>query len=122
VSREQALWQQPADGRLWTNAKQRTAARKINLVQKRRRKMDLATNYLGLHLRSPIVPSACPLTENLDNVKRLEDAGAGAIVFHSLFEEQLHHGRRDFFSEFHHRTESFAESIPNFPYPERFRC
>jgi dihydroorotate dehydrogenase (fumarate) len=82
--------------------------------------MNLATNYLGLHLRSPIVPSACPLTENLDNVKRLEDAGAAAIVFHSLFEEQLHQGRHDFFSGFHQGTESFAESIPNFPYPEDF--
>jgi dihydroorotate dehydrogenase (fumarate) len=82
--------------------------------------MDLATNYLVLHLRSPIVPSACPLTENLDNVKRLEDAGAAAIVFHSLFEEQLHHGRHDFFSGFHQGTESFAESLPNFPYPEDF--
>jgi dihydroorotate dehydrogenase (fumarate) len=42
--------------------------------------MNLETNYLGFQLRSPIVPSASPLTERLDNVKRLEDAGAGAIV------------------------------------------
>ena len=60
--------------------------------------MNLATDYLGLHLRSPIIPSAGPLTENLDNVKRMEDAGAAAIVFHSLFEEQLPHGQHDFFS------------------------
>jgi dihydroorotate dehydrogenase (fumarate) len=51
--------------------------------------MNIETDYMGLNLRSPIVPSACPLTESLENVKRLEDAGAGAIVFHSLFEEQL---------------------------------
>jgi dihydroorotate dehydrogenase (fumarate) len=59
--------------------------------------MNLETNYLGFQLRSPIVPSASPLTERLDNVKRLEDAGAGAIVFHSLFEEQLHPERRENF-------------------------
>jgi dihydroorotate dehydrogenase (fumarate) len=83
--------------------------------------MNLATNYLGLHLRSPIVPSAGPLTENLDNVKRMEDAGAPAIVFHSLFEEQLHHGRHDFFSTFDAGTEEFAESLSNLHHPEDFR-
>jgi dihydroorotate dehydrogenase (fumarate) len=82
--------------------------------------MDLATNYLGLHLRSPIVPSASPLTENLDNVKRLEDAGAAAIVFHSLFEEQFHPGRHRFFSRLDQGTESFAEPLTNFPHPENF--
>jgi dihydroorotate dehydrogenase (fumarate) len=51
--------------------------------------MKLATTYLGFKLRTPLVPSASPLSENLDNVKRLEDAGASAVVFHSLFEEQL---------------------------------
>jgi dihydroorotate dehydrogenase (fumarate) len=60
--------------------------------------VNIETHYLGLHLRSPIVSSACPLTERLENVKRLEDAGAGAIVFHSLFEEQLHPGRREIIS------------------------
>jgi dihydroorotate dehydrogenase (fumarate) len=59
--------------------------------------MDLATNYLGLHLRSPIVPSAGPMTESPDTIKRMQDAGAAAIVFHSLFEEQLQGGRHDFF-------------------------
>jgi dihydroorotate dehydrogenase (fumarate) len=82
--------------------------------------VNLATNYLGLHLRSPIVPSACPLTENPDNVKRLEDAGAAAIVFHSLFEEQLQDARRDFFFRFDQGTESFAESLPKFPHREDF--
>jgi len=51
--------------------------------------MDLTTKYLGLKLRNPLVPSASPLMEDLDNLKRLEDAGAGAVVLHSLFEEQL---------------------------------
>jgi len=51
--------------------------------------MDLTTNYLGLALRSPVVPSASPLSEKIDNVRGMEQAGAGAIVFHSLFEEQI---------------------------------
>ena len=54
--------------------------------------MKLATTYLGLKLRTPLVPSASPLSENLDNIKRIEDAGASAVVFHSLFEEQLRPG------------------------------
>ena len=51
--------------------------------------MDLSTSYLGMNLRTPLVPSASPLTRNIDDVKRLEDAGAAAFVFHSVFEEQL---------------------------------
>src|SRR6516225_951088 len=51
--------------------------------------MKLATTYLGFKLRTPLVPSASPLSEKLDNLKRMEDAGASAVVFHSLFEEQL---------------------------------
>jgi len=52
---------------------------------------DLATEYLGLHLRSPLVASSSPLTGNLDDLRRLEDAGAGAVVLPSLFEEQIEH-------------------------------
>ncbi len=51
--------------------------------------MDLRTRYLGLPLKSPLVPSASPLSEKLDNIRRMEDAGAGAVVLFSLFEEQL---------------------------------
>ena len=51
--------------------------------------MKLATTYLGFKLRTPLVPSASPLSEKLDNIKRMEDAGASAVIFHSLFEEQL---------------------------------
>jgi dihydroorotate dehydrogenase (fumarate) len=54
--------------------------------------MKLATTYLGFKLHTPLVPSASPLSENLDNIKRMEDAGASAVVFHSLFEEQLRPG------------------------------
>ena len=56
--------------------------------------MKLATTYLGFKLRTPLVPSASPLSENLDNIKRMEDAGASAVVFHSLFEEQLCPGKQ----------------------------
>jgi dihydroorotate dehydrogenase (fumarate) len=51
--------------------------------------IDLSTKYLRLQLKNPVVASASPLTKELDNFRRLEDAGASAIVMHSLFEEQL---------------------------------
>ena len=51
--------------------------------------MNLTTRYLGFKLRTPLVPSASPLSEKIDNIKRMEDAGAAAVVFHSLFEEQI---------------------------------
>ncbi len=51
--------------------------------------MDLSTKYLDLNLSSPIVPSASPLSQNLDNIKLMENNGAGAVVMHSLFEEQI---------------------------------
>jgi len=50
---------------------------------------DLSTSYLGLKLRSPLVASSSPLCKSVDNLCRLEDAGASAIVLHSLFEEQI---------------------------------
>ena len=74
--------------------------------------MDITTNYLGLELRSPLVPSAAaPLTEDIDNVKRLADAGAGAIVLHSLFEEQLLREKFDLHHHLEYGTESFAEAL-----------
>jgi dihydroorotate dehydrogenase (fumarate) len=51
--------------------------------------MDLTTEYLGLRLKNPLLPGASPLVDNLDSVRRLEDAGAPAIIMHSLFEEQI---------------------------------
>ena len=51
--------------------------------------MNLSTDYLGMKLRTPIVPSASPLSEDLDNIKRMEDEGAAAVVCYSLFEEQI---------------------------------
>ncbi len=51
--------------------------------------MDLTTRYLGLKLKNPLVASASPLTLDLDNIRRIEDAGGAAIVLPSLFEEQI---------------------------------
>ena len=53
--------------------------------------MDLTTTYMGLQLKNPLVPSASPLSKDLANIKRLEDAGASAVVMYSLFEEQIIH-------------------------------
>ena len=62
----------------------------INLKQQGTSNMiDLSSNYLGLHLKNPLVPSSSPLTGNLDDARRLEDAGAAAIVMPSLFEESV---------------------------------
>ncbi len=84
--------------------------------------MDLTTTYLGLKLRSPLVPSAAqPLTENVDNIKRMEDAGAAAVVMHSLFEEQLSLERRELFESLTQGTNSFAEALTYFPEPEEFQ-
>lgn len=77
--------------------------------------MNLTTTYLGLKLRTPLVPSASPLSEKVDNVKRMEDAGASAVVFHSLFEEQLQHDRHDLQFFINEGTDSYAESLTFFP-------
>jgi len=82
--------------------------------------MDLTTTYLGLKLRSPLVVSASPLSEDVDNIKRMEDAGAAAVVLYSLFEEQLRHDRLELHQNLQQGTESFAESLTYFPEPDEF--
>lgn len=82
--------------------------------------MDLRTKYLGLDLRTPLVPSASPLSEDVDNLKHMEDAGASAVVLQSLFEEQITHESQELEHHLSYGTESFAESITYFPEPERF--
>ncbi len=77
--------------------------------------MDLSTTYLGLKLKNPIVPSASPLSYSLDSMKRLEDAGASAIVMYSLFEEQIAHEAAELEHYLAYGTESFAESLSYFP-------
>lgn len=83
--------------------------------------IDLTTTYMGLKLRSPLVPSASPLSQDVDKIKWMEDAGAGAVVMHSLFEEQLSRERYELHHHLTYGTESFAESLTYFPEPESFR-
>ncbi|HXP60570.1 MAG TPA: dihydroorotate dehydrogenase-like protein [Dongiaceae bacterium] len=83
--------------------------------------MDLSTNYLGLTLRTPLVPSASPLSEEIDSIKAMEDAGASAVVLHSLFEEQLRQDSAELDHHLEHGTYSFAEALTYFPEPESFR-
>ena len=77
--------------------------------------MDLSTTYLGLTLRTPLVPSASPLSEEIDNIKRMEDAGASAVVLYSLFEEQIVQERFELHDHLTQGTESFAEALTYFP-------
>jgi len=83
--------------------------------------MDLTTNYLGLKLRTPLVVGASPLSEDIDNIKRMEDAGASAVVLYSIFEEQLRQDRLELHSRLESGTESFAEALTYFPEPDEFR-
>jgi dihydroorotate dehydrogenase (fumarate) len=82
--------------------------------------MDLSTTYLGLKLRTPLVPAASPLSEELDTIKQMEDAGASAVVLYSLFEEQLRQDSVELAQHLEHGTFSFAEALTYFPEPEEF--
>jgi dihydroorotate dehydrogenase (fumarate) len=83
--------------------------------------MNLTTTYLGHKLRTPLVPSASPLSEKIDNIKRMEDAGAPALVFHSLFEEQVRQDRRELQYYLDQGTESYAEALTFFPEHAEFK-
>jgi dihydroorotate dehydrogenase (fumarate) len=77
--------------------------------------IDLSTKYLGLALKNPLVVSASPLSQEIDNLRRMEEAGAAAVVMHSLFEEQITQESRELDAQLSHGTESFAESLTYFP-------
>ena len=83
--------------------------------------IDLASSYLGLKLKNPLVHSASPLSENVDTMKRLEDAGSSAIVMHSLFEEQITHESRQLDHYLSYGTESQAEARSYFPEANNYR-
>src|SRR5919198_6205528 len=72
---------------------------------------ELTTTYLGMDLRTPLVPSASPLSVDLGKIKRMEDAGAAAIVLYSLFEEQLTYIRRQ-------RGNKKQSATPGAPLPQ----
>jgi dihydroorotate dehydrogenase (fumarate) len=76
---------------------------------------DLSTTYLGLKLKNPLVVSASPLCEEIGNLRRMEDAGAAAVVLHSLFEEQITLESQELDRSLSAGTESFAESLTYFP-------
>lgn len=77
--------------------------------------VDLTTTYLGLRLKNPLVASASPLSKKLDNVRRLEDFGAAAVVMYSLFEEQITHESRELDHFLERGSHSYAEALSYFP-------
>lgn len=82
--------------------------------------MDLTTTYLGMQLRSPLVPSASPLSANLDTIKLMEDAGAAAVVMHSLFEEQIALESQELDHYLDYLTDAVPESLSWFPAQKDF--
>jgi dihydroorotate dehydrogenase (fumarate) len=83
--------------------------------------MDLSTTYLGFRLPHPLIPGASPLADELDGVRRLEDAGAPMIVLRSLFEEQIIHDQLAAQHGIDEHENAFAEALSYLPSPEGFR-
>src|SRR5919201_471938 len=81
---------------------------------------ELSTTYLGLRLASPLVPSASPLSRSLDTIRRMEDAGAAAVVLHSLFEEQITFESQVLDRYLTISAESFWEALTYYPEPDEF--
>ena len=82
---------------------------------------DFSTTYLGLKLDSPLVPSASPLSRTLDNLRRMEDAGAGAVVLYSLFEEQINAESQALDQFLTAGSESYPEALSYFPDASAYR-
>ena len=76
---------------------------------------DLTTTYLGLKLKNALVASASPLSKKVDTARRLEDAGASAVVMYSLFEEQITHESHELDHFLERGTHSYAEALSYFP-------
>ena len=83
--------------------------------------MDLTTTYMGLTLKNPIVPSASPLSETLDGIRSMEDAGASAVVMYSLFEEQIAGESQQLDHYLSYGVESFGEALSYFPDLETYK-
>jgi len=77
--------------------------------------MDLSTVYLGLALPHPLLPSASPLSDGLARLRKLEDAGAAAVVLHSLFEEQIEAESHELDHFLDYGSDSFAEALSYVP-------
>ncbi len=82
--------------------------------------MDLSTTYLGMKLKNPLVFAASPLSREIDTVKKMQDAGAAAVVMYSLFEEQINHDKQELDHFLNFGQNSFAEALSYFPEPEDF--
>jgi dihydroorotate dehydrogenase (fumarate) len=83
--------------------------------------MNLTTTYMGLKLRTPLVPSACgPLSNSIAKIRALEDAGASAIVMYSLFEEEILHDSQELDHYLTYGSESFAEALSYFPEADEY--
>ena len=82
--------------------------------------VDLTSRYLGLTLKNPLIASACPMTADLDKLRRLEEVGIGAAVLPSLFEEQIEHEELEVHSLYEHASDSFAEGLSYFPEMEDY--
>lgn len=82
---------------------------------------NLTTTYMGLTLKNPVVPSASPLSRDLDNIKKMEDAGAAAITLYSLFEEQVDREAVLLDEVLEDQKNRYAEMIDFFPELEVFR-
>lgn len=83
--------------------------------------IDLSTKYLGLKLKNPVVAAACPLTGDVDNLKRLEEAGVAAAVLPSLFEEQIEFEEAESYKNFAQGSLSFPESLSFYPDLDEYR-
>ena len=83
--------------------------------------MDLSTNYLGMTLKNPLVPASSPLTRTLEGLRAMEDAGASAIVLHSLFEEQITQESHTLNHYLTQGVESYAEALSYFPEASDYR-
>lgn len=77
--------------------------------------MDLTTTYMGIPLKNPIIVGASPLTASIESIKELEKAGAGAVVLHSIFEEQINHETHEIDHFLFKGSETYAESLGYFP-------
>jgi dihydroorotate dehydrogenase (fumarate) len=77
--------------------------------------MDLSTTYLGMKLRTPLVVSPSPLSQDLDKIRRMEDAGASGVVLHSLFEEQIRYERYQLHWQLTHSVDSYPEALSYLP-------
>lgn len=82
---------------------------------------NLHTNYLGLHLKSPVIVSSNPLSENLDSIRQIEKAGAGALVLFSLFEEQIEMDELGYSNYYDTHRRELPEALKHIPHMEEYR-